>query len=471
MQFVRSLFDYPYLFHHILSLSNEEIQTFGITLFKKFKQSKCFNKDFMYEVWFLLRKGFDPNTYITTTEQKFDYKETNIQKMFTTKENVQHCFDIIIDWFEEYENFEEEALIYFYLCGVDLELPCIKGKNLTLREKINQKWDEFENFEDIKDFSFSYILNILDVSNPNRYGIDLENKKFLLHELDDNDRLRCIKMFSNTLVTEYTLEEAIKVFNLELVAKSEDLKVEPEIIKFLMERITNRAAYETLLLLCNRMITLSSFDIRSIPETKRDKLVEIYKKPMYISNKKYKDEMFKLYFGTNNVPDTFIDKLIKDEKFRDSLIERYRTNNKNWIISKNTNLLDIHLGTRIEIANETDILSENVFDYPPSSIFVERRGNTLYIFTCSDVKGLQNGLNPYTNDKLTVNIPTLENNMNISEFLEEMINGKKISNQNINQQSEDSENTIVVDFSAFDGGNRSLLSQITYHINAMSENN
>lgn len=439
-----NLFEHPSLFHQILSLSFEEVHSMGLTIFKRLKHPK--NKDFMLEVYFLLRKGFDANTIITHTEQNFDSTATSYQEMFKTKEIKYHCFDTIIDLFDEYSNFEEEALLYFHLCGIDLDLPCRDGDSLTLREKIRKKWDEFENFEDVEEYSFAYILNSLGITNINRYGIDLENRKYLIDNLTEECRLRCIKMYANSFVSHYTLEEAVKSFNLELIARNKEIEVNQELVKFLLSNIEIKSAYDSLLLLCNRMISLSSFDIQNIPHNKREQIVKIYKTPMYITNPNYKQVMFETFFGKEDIPEDFLNKILKDEQYREELIEKHRNSSKRLIIEKNTNVLDLHLNHTLTIVNETDLLSENVFDYPSNCVFTERRENLIYVFTCSDLPSLRkNGKNPYTNESLLNDIPHLEICITLTDFFDEMINGKKLSNQNINQTDNETNQIVVFD--------------------------
>lgn len=422
------LFEHPGILHHILSLTREEVQSIGTTLIRRNKSSNL-----VEEVYFLLRKGFDPNTFIKTEHHEFIPTASCVDEMFKNSETICHCLSFIIDLFDDYNNFIQDAYLYFYLCGVNIDLPCQKGDSSTVRNKIKNKWPEFSTFEDVEGYSLSFITDKLDIIYPNRYGIDLEKKLLLVTDLSDEDRIRSIKMYSNTLVSHYTLEEAVLCYNLDLIANNKDIYVDQNLVKILMSNISNKSAYDSLLLLCNRLIKLSTHDVMNIPQLKRQQLVKVYKTPMYITNKYYK-EILKCYFGENDTFDSCISRIKQDECVKSDIIAKYRLNNKERILLENTTMSDIILGVKPEIANETDMLSECVFDFPKECLFTERINNSIYVFTCSDIEHLKkDNTNPYTMCPLKSTVPLLDKKMPITDFIEEILTGKKFESYNINQ--------------------------------------
>ncbi|MCQ8115638.1 hypothetical protein, partial [Vibrio parahaemolyticus] len=87
--------------------------------------------------------------------------------------------------------------------------------------------------------------------------------------------------------------------------------------------IQNKTAQEALILLSNRVMELSVHDIQQLPQNKKEQLLKVYKTPMYLSNPNYKKRMFKHFFGKEEVPEEFINKIIHNQELRDELVSKF----------------------------------------------------------------------------------------------------------------------------------------------------
>lgn len=241
---------------------------------------------------------------------------------------------------------------------------------------------------------------------------------------------------------------------------------------FFCKELRHAYCLEILKLVVQKNITLCRHRIGKLPEAWRAEIAQIYTTPRWKSipeaskNGNEQDDLpwitdsneernasldyYRLYLGSLKPKKEFlasVKKLVETlgtEEARAQFVEKIRISNKSYYLLQVSGYMDFQLGTQIQFANTQDIMLNDIFELPRNFIFPCLEGDKIFLFDHNNsqslIKTRQNiytrqALPPEVLEHITTNYQNY-NNLGLStrvfpmsEFLEELVNGRNIEEQ------------------------------------------
>jgi hypothetical protein len=363
----------------------------NISLYENFKQliEKDISEEyFIYNFVYLVKLGFDINTYIDN----------------------EHLLYYLCDFIEV------KKLPIFFILDLNWENSITKESDISLKNYFKYDYTFIKKCKSMQFLIYNFdseivkntliILDNIDVSLTNNTDVI-----FSIKWKSDN-----LWRKSNCAMSEKQLFKYGVIYNNLTVVS--DLFSYDYVENHMIPDVILNNKIKILIFFIYKGIILSKYDLENIDEKYKNYIKQIYTMKRILKDANY-------YYYLQSIIDPYI--LNNPHLINKEYIKNFRKIQKKEIENRYED--------KVNIMNNKNFLGDNIFNYTANNIITYEEESNVWCFNYYEYMKMENDVNPYTGKKFEKElfIPNKPKyNVNISEVKKELTDGIKFEDQDIN---------------------------------------